>query len=184
MENKVVFKGKTKTGLNLVIRYLELKDTQKLTDFMNKVSQEKTFITFQGEKILLEDEKKYIDKKIKMIKEEKSVHLTAFIGDELVATSDIDMGDRTRTHVGLFGLIVSKEYRGHGIGKIIMNTIIDEATKKIKKLKIVNLAVFATNEIAQSLYKKMGFVKYGQLPQASKYKDGFVDEILMYKKIK
>jgi RimJ/RimL family protein N-acetyltransferase len=181
---KIIYQGKTKTGLGLTIRYLELIDVVALTDFINKISQEKTFVTFQGEKILLEDEKKYVAQKVELVKEKKSVHLLAFIDNELVAVSDIDMKDKTESHVGGFGLIVSKKHRGHGIGKIIMTTVIKEAKKELKDLKIVTLEVFANNPIAQNLYKKLGFIHFGQLLEGSKYKGKFIDRIYMYKKLK
>jgi RimJ/RimL family protein N-acetyltransferase len=184
MKDKIIFQGKTKTGLDLIIRYLKLSDVQLLTDFINKISQEKTFITFQGEQSSLKDEKKYVAGKIKNIKNKKSVHLLGFINNELVANSDIDMKEKVFSHIGNFGLIVAKKYRGEGIGKIIMNAVLEESEKNIKDLKIVILGVFANNPIAQNLYKKLGFIEYGRLPEGLKHKGNFVDEILMYKKIK
>jgi RimJ/RimL family protein N-acetyltransferase len=94
------------------------------------------------------------------------------------------MKEKVFSHIGNFGLIVAKKYRGEGIGKIIMNAVIEESVKNIKDLKIIILGVFACNLIAKNLYTKMGFVEYGRLPQGLKYQGSFTDEILMYKKIK
>jgi hypothetical protein len=65
--NKIIFQGKTKTGKDLTIRYLKLDDVQILTDYINEISKEKTFITFQGEQASLEDEKKFVVQKIKKL---------------------------------------------------------------------------------------------------------------------
>lgn len=181
--DKIFFQGKTKTGKDLTIRYLKLDDTQLITDFINQISEEKTFITFQGEKMSFKDEEKYVAQKVKNIKDKKSVHLLGFIDGELVANCDIDMKEKVFSHIGNFGLIVSKKHRGEGIGKIIMNTVIEESKKNIKDLKIIILGVFACNLIAKNLYTKMGFIEYGRLPQGLQYQGSFTDEILMYKNV-
>lgn len=54
----------------------------------------------------------------------------------------------------------------------------------MKLLKIITLEVFSLNILAQNLYKKFGFMEYGRLSGGIKYKNKFVDDILMYKKIK
>lgn len=179
----IIYQGKTKTGKDLIIKYLSLDDIQTVTDFINKASKEKTFITFQGEVLSLEDETKYVQSKIESINKKESVALLAFIKNNLVGSSDIDLQPRVRNHQGLFGIIIDQKYRGERIGTILMETIIKEAKKNIKNLKIIVLEVFGNNLVAQSLYKKMGFIEYGRLPCGDKYKGRFIDEVLMYKNL-
>ncbi len=182
--NKFIYQTKTKTGKTVSFRYSTIDDVQLITDFMNKISKEKTFIRFQGEEIKLEDETKWVESTIKGIETGEKVYLMAFIDDKFIGGSDIVMGSLTRKHVGLFGIVIDSDYRGEGIGKIMMKLVISESRKKLKNLKMIILEVFATNFIAQDLYKKMGFVEYGRLPKASKRRGKYIDEILMYKKIK
>jgi RimJ/RimL family protein N-acetyltransferase len=185
MEEKIVFKGKTKTGRNLIIRYIKSEDIPKLLEYINKISLEKTFVTFQGEQLTLESETDYVNKKIESIKNKKSVALVAFINDELVGSSDVDLLEVSiRSHQGVFGIIIAQKYRGEGIGKILMKSVIRETKKNIKDIKIITLEVFGDNPIAQKLYKSLGFVEFGKLPKGLRHKNKFVDEILMYKKIK
>jgi len=181
--DKIVFQGKTKTGKDLTIRYLKLDDVQIVTDFINKASQEKTYITFQGEILSFEDEIKYVQSKIEAINKKESVVLLAFIENKLVGSSDINLEPKIKSHQGLFGIIIDHDYRGEGIGKILMSTVIKEAVENINGLKLITLEVFGNNSIAQSLYKKMGFVEFGNLPQGLKHQDKFVDQILMYKDV-
>ena len=63
-----------------------------------------------------------------------------------------------------------------------MEAVLKEA-KKLKGLKIIDLGVFGNNPVARNLYKKMGFIEYGNLPKGILHKDKLVDHIYMYKEI-
>ena len=182
--NNFIYQTKTKTGKIVSFRYPTIDDVQIIADFMNKISKEKTFIRFQGEEIKIEDEKKWVESTIKGIETGEKIYIMAFIDNKFVGGSDIVMGSLTRKHVGLFGIVIDHDYRGEGVGKILMKLVISESIKRLKNLKMIILEVFATNFIAQDLYKKMGFIEYGRLPKASKRRGKYIDEILMYKKIK
>lgn len=181
---KIVFQGKTEKGLEVIIRYPGLDDTEKLLQYVNKLSKEKTFITLQGEEILLDDETKYLKNQLKAINDKKSVHLVVFCNDELVSASDISMMDKTRKHVGNFRIAILKGFRGKGLGKLLMRLVLGEAKKELAELKIVTLEVYATNDTAQNLYRSLGFVEYGRLPNGIIRNNNFDDEILMYKNIR
>ncbi len=180
---KIVFQGKTKTGKEIVVRYPEMGDLIQMLNFINSVSDEKTFITYQGEHETLESEEKYLIKRLGEINEKRTVQLLAFCGNELVGSSYIQLMDKTEKHVGVFGLIVSKEFRGEGVGKILMELVEKEAKKNLPRLKLITLQVYSTNEIARSLYKKRDFVEYGMLPKGITRTGKFEDAVLMYKDI-
>ncbi|HWT75438.1 MAG TPA: GNAT family N-acetyltransferase [Mobilitalea sp.] len=73
-------------------------------------------------------------------------------------------------HKAEFGICISKEYWGHGIGKVLLETIINWAdNKEIEKL---TLTVVQTNTKAISLYKKYGFTQEGLLVKDRIHKDG------------
>ena len=183
MENKVILKTTTKTGKTLTFRYPTIDDLQILTDFINKASQERTFITFQGEEIKLEEERKWLESTIEKIETKEKIYIMAFVNNKFAGSSDVEKNKLTRKHSGTFGIIIDSDYRGEGVGEILMGLVISEAKKKLKGLKLIILECFANNFIAQNLYKKMGFIEYGRLPGASKRRGRYVDEILMYKKI-
>ncbi|MFA6361837.1 MAG: GNAT family N-acetyltransferase, partial [Candidatus Shapirobacteria bacterium] len=112
------------------------------------------------------------------------VIIGAFVEKEVIGIGDISLGYGATNHVGDFGITVAKKFRGEGIGKKLMELVIQKSIENIKDLKIITLEVFGNNPIAQNLYKKMGFIEYGRLPGGLKRQGEFVDEILMYKKIK
>src|SRR5258706_462324 len=170
MNGKIVYQGFTSHGSPILIRYLQQGDEVILCDFMNTFSKEKTFIRFQGEEIPLDFEKKYIDDQIIKIQNHLVIKLLAFADNILIGETDIIMKDRVENHVGGLGVLVAKDYRGKGIGTLLIKKILDEAEKGLPQLKIITLEVYAINQLAIQMYEKFGFQKYGILPNGIKYK--------------
>lgn len=180
---KIVYRRISPTGKTLLIRYLDQGDTQLLLDYINTLSKEKTFIRYQGEQLTFEEEQQFVDKHLKGIREGKTVQLLAISNKQLVGLSGIYVSDKAEKHIGGFGISLTKEFRGKGIGTILMKKVLEEAKQHLKDLKIITLSVFGNNAIAKNLYKKMGFVEYGNLPKGILYRGKPVDHIYMYKKI-
>lgn len=180
---RVIFTGKTKKGFDILVRYPKPEDLQRMRDYINTLSSEKTFILFQGEQVTLDEEKEYLESQLKKIEENKSVNLLTFNEEKLIAISDLGMRNKAERHIGYFGISVAKEFRGKGIGGLLMGLVIKEAEKNIKGLKIIELSVFGDNTIAQSMYKKFGFQEFGTLPRGILHAGIPVDHIYMYKKV-
>ncbi|WP_243526231.1 GNAT family N-acetyltransferase [Bacillus pseudomycoides] len=85
------------------------------------------------------------------------------------------------SHTGSFGIMISKNYRGLGIGKMLLQALLNWAEKN-HLIEKISLGVFSTNHSAISLYKKMGFIEEGRKIKEFKMNDNeYVDDILMYK---
>lgn len=181
IDANVIYTGKTKTGKEIIFRYPTINDVEIMRNFINKMSLEKTFITFQGEQQTLEQEKGYLESELDKIKNNKCVYLLAFINNKLVGSTAIGIEDKVRSHIGVFGITVDKDFRGEGIGKLLLENILKEA-EKLENLKIIILEVYSANILARGLYKKFGFQEYGRLPKGIKYKDEYIDSILMFRK--
>lgn len=184
MEGKVVYQGKSKKGTPYIIRYPVMGDADEMWRYINKISKEKTFITFQGEDVTLEYETQYLASQLQKIAKNQTVQLLVFIDDKLVGISSIDMKDRASAHEGVFGISIDKDYRGEGIGKTLMEIIIKEAEKKMPQLKIVTLGLFGDNPRACKIYQNFGFVESGRLPKGIKHNGNYVDHVNMYKTIR
>ncbi|WP_316572598.1 GNAT family N-acetyltransferase [Neobacillus sp. YIM B06451] len=93
--------------------------------------------------------------------------------------------DRKRlSHTGTFGIMISKEHRDQGLGKLLLKTLLDWAEKN-PLIEKVSLAVFSTNERAIALYKSFGFIKEGRKVNEVKFAENeYADDILMYKSVK
>jgi len=181
---KIIYQGKTKKGKDVLIRYPQVGDEVEMLSYINQLSQERTFIRYQGEQESLENEIKYLNSILGNLKNNKAVHLLVFSQERLIAASDVHMLDKTEKHLGIFGIAVSKDFRGEGVGKLLMKLVLKEAEKEIADLKIITLDVYQTNLIAQNLYKEFGFVEYGTLPNGVARNNTFEDRVLMYKNVK
>jgi len=166
----------------LSIRYPTPEDASIMTHYINELSNENTFITFQGEQMTIAEEEKFLQSQVEKIKNKTSCMLLAFANDQLVGIGSVQSKDKIAAHVGILGISISKEYRGKGLGKILFRVLLEES-QKIENLKVITLEVFATNTKAINLYQSFGFQEYGRLPQGIQYKKEFIDEILMYKNI-
>lgn len=211
MEGKTVFEGLSKKRSRILIRYPLANDASAMREYINTLSKEQTFIRFQGEKMSLTDEIKYLKsqlKRIKRINKNQTVQLfvihnnkssTFFsrsldphdkprgfkkVLDKIIGICAVDMKDKTESHEGVFGLSVASEFRGEGIGSLLMKLTLEEALKKMLELKIITLGVFSNNSLAMDMYKKFGFIEYGRLPKGVFHRGQYVDHVYMYKNVR
>jgi len=98
----------------------------------------------------------------------------------IIGGLDFRSSKRSRlAHTGDFGMAIRKEWRGIGVGSILLSTLMDwaESNPDIEK---VSLRVLASNAPAIALYKKLGFVEEGRLLREVKYENGlYSDELIM-----
>ncbi len=87
-------------------------------------------------------------------------HVIAVSDGKIIGWCDISALDRpVFAHIGSLGIGVLAPYRGHGVGKALMNAALQKA--KIKGLTRIELTVREKNASAIALYEKMGFEKEG-----------------------
>ncbi len=179
----VTFFQKSHQNYELTLRSPQEKDLAALLDYINTLSQEKTFVSKQGEIMSLEKEKEYLDHILKKIKQKKNLHILAFADQTLIGNVAIELGKLTQRHIGSLGISVRKNYRGQGIGSLLMKTVLKQASTQLPGIEMVKLTVQKPNKIARKMYKKFGFKEYGLLPNGVKLEKGYRDHILMFKKI-
>ena len=181
--NSVVKMFTTKKGQRAIIRYPILNDLEKMTAYINALSQEDTYVTFSGEQLTLNEEKEFLEKTLKQIENGDKVFLCCFLGEELVGVSNVDRNVENRKrarHIGKFGLSVAAKYRGEGVGFELANVAIKEARSKMPNLKMIELEVYDINKTAKELYKKLGFKEVGTMPGAILYKGQYIGDTIMY----
>ena len=66
----------------------------------------------------------------------------------------------TRDEIEIISIIIDKKFRKIGIGKSLLNKLLNIAVKK--KINNIFLEVSVENQIAISLYKKFNFIKIGK----------------------
>lgn len=80
----------------------------------------------------------------------------------------------------LFGMFVSPDATGRGVGQTIVDALIEQAYGYVSSL---HLTLMADNDRARALYERSGFVVYGREPQSVMQPDGPGDELLMWRAI-
>ncbi len=184
MKNKIIFEGVSTKGNNYFIRYPNSKDAEKMNEYINILSADKTFVRYQGQKFSLKEEKIYLKDSLKRIKDQQAVQLLVFSGNQIIGISSIDLSDGAQSHEGTLGISILNSYRNEGIGKVLLELVLKEAEIKIPDLKIVTLSVFGNNPIAIKFYEEFGFKEYGRLPKGIFYNKKFEDNVFMYKTLR
>ena len=108
------------------------------------------------------------------------------VGGRIVGTSSIELdshGRQRALHVAVFGITILKQYRGDGIGKQFMETMIEHSKTYLDNIKLIKLSAFADNKTALGLYEKFGFYQVGRVPNAYLRKGEYTDEVTMVKEL-
>lgn len=108
--------------------------------------------------------------------------LVAEISGQIVGLVHLESGSRRRlAHRAILAMSVASDWRGRGIGPVLLRTLIQwaEAHPRIEKL---SLAVLATNGRAVALYRNHGFIEEGRRVREIRFgANDYADDILMYR---
>ena len=174
---------KDKTGKDIELRNAEVQDADALIEYLKVTNAESPYLICEPEEITLtpEQEKRIITGKEES---ERDLLLLAFEnGKHIGNVSLMSVGTSVRyRHRCSIAIALYREYCGRGIGRLMLETILDVAGKT--GYTQAELEVVTLNSAAVHLYESLGFVKFGQLPDSMRYKDGsMVDSFLMVKKL-
>lgn len=103
--------------------------------------------------------------------------LAAFRGDRLVGAVTCEHDARVKVqHIGhVTGMMVHNEEQGRGVGRALIASLIERASADAG-LHQLTLNVTAGNDVAERLYERSGFVRYGTLPRAIRVGGAFFDK--------
>lgn len=133
------------------------------------------------DKISLEEEKAWLKSKIKEIKNNETAVIDAFFDSKVAGQAHLEVGEFRGRFLGKVGISIAKEFRGEGLGEELMKEIESEA--KRLGLRIIHLEVYSDNEVALNLYKKLGYTKFGELPESIDYQGKFLGESYYFKRL-
>ncbi|MCL1906121.1 MAG: GNAT family N-acetyltransferase [Clostridiales bacterium] len=117
-----------------------------------------------------------------------SHHFVAIIPDEAGLEKVIGMAGLTvfanprRRHGADLGMMVHKDYQGQGVGKKLIETLLDMADNWLMLVR-VELGVYTDNERAINMYKKYGFEPEG-IKRKDAVRSGQYVDVLMMARIK
>lgn len=174
---------KDKKDRDIILRTAEENDAEKLIEYLKITAEETPFLIREPDEITLsvKQEQDFIKAKKES---EKEVLLIAETGGRHIGNCSLMNlgGYRRYRHRCDIAIALYQEYCGAGIGKIMLETVLDIAEKV--GYEQAELEVIADNKSAIALYEKLGFKIYGTFPDNMKYGDGsYVDAYYMMKKL-
>lgn len=169
-----------KNGKKIILRTAKLKDAAQFRKLVYDISCEKIYSMVEPDEFT-----ETIWSNKNRIREHKRANGKLFIAAEyrnkiigLIRLNNYDL--RKSSHIGILTIYINKKWRGKGIGKSLMNELIEWASENPVIEKIV-LRVFSTNTNAIKLYRKAGFRQEGRFRKDLKIMGKYADSISMYK---
>lgn len=116
---------------------------------------------------------------------EGGFHLGAFADEKLIgmATFFRATGLKERHKGNIYGVYVTSQQRGKGVGRALITTLLTMA-RRDSSLEQILLAVASGQTAAKRLYRSFGFETYGTEPNALKMGSTYVDEDHMILRIR
>lgn len=147
-----------KDGRTALVRRANPGDAEALLTHVNAVAAEGVFLQSERVDKSVAEESEWIsgfDGLSKLL-------LVAVVDRRLVGSADIRKGPQVKnSHVAELGIALGKDARGLGLGRAMMEAMIDWA--RLVGIRKLFLGVFSTNERAIGLYGALGFDLEGRL---------------------
>lgn len=104
--------------------------------------------------------------------------LLAELDGQLVGTLNFHNGAKQRVaHVGEFSMGLAAAHRGRGIGRHLLQALLDWA-RAHPLIEKIQLGVLSSNTRAWALYQRLGFEEEGREPRAIKLADEHYDDVI------
>lgn len=173
-----------KQGKEILIRRAIIDDASEILLITRSTIEEGEFMALNLEEFTITEEK---EKEWIQTNSEAPNNLVIIAEYEGKVVGWLSFQTSTRfklSHHGELGMSILKEYRNKGIGFALLNTLLNWAVENPTITKVC-LAVFASNDRAIHLYKKLGFIEEGRRHSHIRIsEDEFMDDILMYKMVR
>ncbi|WP_079710975.1 GNAT family N-acetyltransferase [Paraliobacillus ryukyuensis] len=163
------------------IRTGRLDDAEAILDIQRDVVMENKYLISVPDEFdkSLEQQNDWIQK---VLENERETIIVAEKDDKVIGWLVFESPNRKRlSHTGSIETMIHKDYRGKGIGEMLIIELLNWAEKN-PLIEKVSLGVISTNQRAISLYKNMGFIEEGRKNKEIKLSEHeYADDILMYK---
>jgi len=175
-------------GKKVTVRVIRWEDLDGLLSFINSLVREKRRESRSGlytgfdKTVTREEEAEWLAQNLVEIERGKVINTIAEIGGRIIANGDVTRGKYKDTrHHGHMGLTMISEYRGQGIGRRIIETLVRESRRA--GLKTLDVEFLAENETARRAYAKAGFKQAGIIPHKVFRGGKYFDGLIMYREV-
>lgn len=161
--------------MEVSIRPVKIEDAEYIYEIRNMPGVFENILTMPGERISRTQDF------IEGLSENNFNFVAEIQEDEMkkvVGTVGLQVNTRRLRHSGGIGIMVHKDYQGMGIGKALMEKVIDVADNWLM-LKRLELGVYTDNERAIKLYKSCNFVIEGTKRYSVIRNGQYIDEYIM-----
>ena len=169
---------KTKDGREVTLRAPRWSDLDNLLNFVNSLVEEGVEIGC-NKKITRAYEAEYLAKSLIELGKDKKIAIVAEVGSKFAGQLEVQFPSGAARHVGSLVISLKQNYRGLGIGTEMMKEA--EVQSRRLGLKLITLEVFATNQGAIRLYKRLGYDIVGKIPKGFLKDNQYIDKIIMVK---
>ncbi|MED1864391.1 GNAT family protein [Fictibacillus nanhaiensis] len=167
-----------------IIRTVRVEDAEAILQIQREVISEHDFFIAVSKEFnkKTKDHEEWIRN---ILEHERETMLVAEHKNTVVGWIVFRSQERLRMHhTGSFAIMLQKEWRNKGLGKLLIHELLSWAEKH-PVIEKVTLGTFSTNTRAIEIYKRLGFLEEGRKVKEFKFgKDEYVDDVLMYKLVK
>lgn len=169
-------------GREAVFRSPRREDAQALVKYLRQTAEETEFVLRYPEEVTMteEQEARFIEQ---INQSDNHYMILCLVDGRHAGNCALQFYDKMKArHRGEAAIALTREFWGMGIGTLMFEEMIRIAQER--GAKQLELAVIEGNERALSLYRKMGFRQYGELPDAIRLRDGSMrSEIFMVRQV-
>lgn len=165
-------------GSPIIVRRPSGDDAPAVLTYLRRVGAESEFLSFgaEGPPITEAEERAFL---ASVRSAPNAIALIAEQNGEIVGMLSFKGGNRVRTrHVGEFGISVARRVQGTGVGRRLMELLIQWAQRG-ETVRKINLVVRVDNGRAIALYESLGFVVEGRRSRDMLIEGTFHDSLIM-----
>ncbi|MDV3244928.1 MAG: GNAT family N-acetyltransferase [Nitrososphaerales archaeon] len=172
-------------GRHVTLRALRSSDLRAAVRFANDLVRERSSNPDLGvlidTRVTLKEERKWLARRVAGIRKNEVFSVAAAYGERVVGNCEVTRPSfKDEHHTGSLGIAIVHGFRGAGLGRRMMEVLLETAAAR--GVRLVELRVFSINTRAHKLYAGLGFRTAGRIP-GKVLRDGRqIDEILMYRK--
>jgi RimJ/RimL family protein N-acetyltransferase len=165
------------------IRPALVEDAQRIVDYLGTILQDPMASIADLDEMMLDVHRQR--EHIRRVNAHPNAYaLIAEHEDDVIGFLSVEPGRRRKiNHVVELGMSVSEDWRGKGVGKALLENVV-QWVKSRESIRKITLNVFSENVAALNLYSGAGFVEEGRLKDHVHLDGGYQDLVLMARYLK